>query len=456
MMLSILDFVKTTQFGRYCRGCRIMCAMSIFPYGGSGFEVECKYVLDAIFKVAKAQGQVVWFQACKASDEKVFYMISHYVTHREMIQAGEKAHTKWQIMLCKEYIQYQSELVTANIGELMCRRRFIQWASNPTLCTWENVLSFEEAGTLWGLWVTDPRGNNVYAVKIGDVQYVRVETTIQMSSVQRIIRGKSIEGTTRSVKAPSIKDVEKATARLNMNHDHFGGMQFDMDSHAEGLIANMGANFEGIGAALTDVTKLLPEEPLEADDEEDPNKDEKDDQAANDDEDDDDSQPPPDEKDEKFADYNHYCLTKERTLEYQIDGILDKFDSEFKLLKALVAPLSQMTVEERQKYCRELTLTNVVIECAEAAMGEKIEEFTKAKAKYTSEVKEIKDDDKASSSAASSGHHGAIASAPPTATFGKMKHLLEMKALPKLVHCRIQATSDYKVLALEVKKDTVF
>ena len=81
-------------------------------------------------------------------------------------------------------------------------------------------------------------------------------------------------------------------------------------------------------------------------------------------------------------------MTNERTLEYQIDAVLDKFDSELKQLKSLVAPINKLSVEEREKYCRELILTSVVVECSEAVMDQNFDVLNRAKQRYSTEAKD--------------------------------------------------------------------
>ena len=122
---------KSAKGTRWCRGCRKQKAASDFLYGSTGIEKACNYILQNVYELAKAQGELAWLTAVKEDDEQIYQLIMHYREHKERIKIGDKAvNTKYVLAQAKEYVRAMTEVEIDHQHELMNLRRFCDWATD--------------------------------------------------------------------------------------------------------------------------------------------------------------------------------------------------------------------------------------------------------------------------------------------------------------------------------------
>ena len=150
-------------------------------------------------------------------------------------------------------------------------------------CTWEVVLTPDEARLKWEAWEKDKSSCPWLNTMHGDVWKVRVPKSIGMDFVNRNFRRNSIEAKVKTLKKPTGEQLAAASARLGNNMDMFGSAENMLDFSALGhgvLKAGGPRGAEGIGVTIGDVSDLV--QPGNQEEEQDEEEDEEDDDADKD------------------------------------------------------------------------------------------------------------------------------------------------------------------------------
>ena len=94
-------------------------------------EKSCAYILQNIYKLARAQGELQWLANVREDDEKIYQLIMHYREHKERIKIGDKPmNTKYILCQAKEYVRAMTEVEVDHQHELMNLMRCCDWATD--------------------------------------------------------------------------------------------------------------------------------------------------------------------------------------------------------------------------------------------------------------------------------------------------------------------------------------
>ena len=121
-LMSKHMFAWLVQFCmRWCRGCKKQRPANLFTYGSNNLDSECTYTLQSIWRQAKSQGEIQWFNESRDNDDQCALMISHYKQHRAQVTACDLlVNAKWLVATCQDFIRSVSQILRSDDGDMMC------------------------------------------------------------------------------------------------------------------------------------------------------------------------------------------------------------------------------------------------------------------------------------------------------------------------------------------------
>ena len=148
---------------RWCRGCAATVDIVPFHYDYLDLCVPCVYAKQVCQRIAKYQGTIInkeyvvaclwrwfsggvifqhvvvilwykgkeqWLSDAWLDADKSHTILKSYKDHRKAVYAGAKLPSSWPLLEVKNEFFKRTQTDINAEGELMCRRRFLQWAQD--------------------------------------------------------------------------------------------------------------------------------------------------------------------------------------------------------------------------------------------------------------------------------------------------------------------------------------
>ena len=253
---------QTKKGTRFCIACQKTLQIVDFQYDQPNICITCKYNLDCIYKVCANQSKLERYHENRKDSDKLVIMVKNYANHRKAVQGGEAA-GKWNIATVETEIAVQQGMQCTQGGELMCRRRFLEWVSDPKMCTWPKTLTREEADVRWSGWILDlPTSCPYLAYDVDFEVYIRVPTTTTLDFLTSLMRKNSVNAVVKQMKKPDKDAIERELSKLQMGLDKFGASDLQQNQTAMTMLkgGQTGEAFSDIAKTLPNITALVPEE----------------------------------------------------------------------------------------------------------------------------------------------------------------------------------------------------
>ena len=133
--------------------------------------------------------------------------------------------------------------------------------TDPRGCTWERVLTQDEALAMWMLWVSNlPSSCPHINFVTNNIQYIRVPTKVEVNFETSQMRSNSAEALVKRLKKPTTETIEREVSKLNIGLDTFGGKDVSAEAVGQQMVrSGVGQGFTGLAASLPDIKALVPE-----------------------------------------------------------------------------------------------------------------------------------------------------------------------------------------------------
>ena len=146
---------------RWCPGCRKRLPIADFDFD-CPMDRACKYNRDMLYTIAKNNselfllfcfvesahlhvlscvspkralksnpGDLVWFNSNKSDPDKLFFLLKNYRDHKAAVDKGTAAQQKFSFAQAKATIARIFSTEFKDNGEMMNKRRFCVWSSDP-------------------------------------------------------------------------------------------------------------------------------------------------------------------------------------------------------------------------------------------------------------------------------------------------------------------------------------
>ena len=122
------------QFVGYCRGDKKLLPATQVPSDSPILCAACRYIRDALSRQSKIQNCVAWFDEVFSSEEKTYTVIESYRLHRKNCKYYAGSLRTFPVLEIKSVMLKESGTDWAGEGELMNKRRWIQWSTDSFVC----------------------------------------------------------------------------------------------------------------------------------------------------------------------------------------------------------------------------------------------------------------------------------------------------------------------------------
>ena len=261
---------------RWCRGCGKKLDISMFSVSDPHHIPECKYALDQLYALAKAQGlttvntcafavlishvagELEWFKEQKADDRKVQGLIKNY---REFLKNTKSQGTKKTFSLAryKETLESVREDRIVDKGIMMTESQYLRFAQTHEFGP---QLKLGDAKLQWDTWAKDLKAAAAEGVlsdmKNGERRF-RVSVCTEVNISTGLNLKKSLELESKAQKAPDSEYLGK-TAQLIFKDGHkFGASEASLDERLAGMVASGGtSSLHGSLQQIGDLKALAP------------------------------------------------------------------------------------------------------------------------------------------------------------------------------------------------------
>ena len=129
------------QFVGYCRGDKKTLPATLFPSDSPFLCIACRYIRDALSRQSKIQCCVAWFDDVVSSEAKTYTVVESYRLHRNNCKYYAGSLRTYPILEIKFVMMKESGTDWAGEGELMNKRRWIQWSTDSFVCKMISLVS---------------------------------------------------------------------------------------------------------------------------------------------------------------------------------------------------------------------------------------------------------------------------------------------------------------------------
>ena len=114
---------------RWCRGEKKLVLVTLFAVNSPYLCRDCRYIRDAIRRLAIAQDCLAWYDQVFSSDEQTFVVCESYRLHRKNLKKHAGALRSYPILEIKHTMLKESGTDYAAEGEMMNKRRWVVWST---------------------------------------------------------------------------------------------------------------------------------------------------------------------------------------------------------------------------------------------------------------------------------------------------------------------------------------
>ena len=233
----------------------------------------CKQAIDNLSYAAKAQGQEDWWKQQRKDEASLRAVIKKY--QEQCPAPTEKGKTRGTFSLVKYIEEFQAKTAVINndVGEMMCRSRYVAWAQtyhNP-----EGVMTDKQAETRWaemeaaalsGEWLHDQKGpaKEQLQLRIQTSSQIIFQDEFSHAKVQHIQQQKDLKKASQAdVEAGRrslLRDHERGGLGKDGEHKDFGGIaQAMLQTAQQSTGARRESAFAGSGVFLPNMQSMQDE-----------------------------------------------------------------------------------------------------------------------------------------------------------------------------------------------------
>ena len=308
----------------------------------------CKTYLDRVYYTAKVQGKLDWYGEVRASDQKLFQVITTYKEKAPMDGTGKIARTKAAAMWTHLEVLVVKTVILRDVeGQFMYEKEYYAFAETYP----GGKLSEDDAKAQWLKWKqdsTDPDTrfppSDCDGPKSSPYRlWVKTATKLHFQVAQE--NQKQLQMSEKAKKDMSSVEIDQAHKRLLQDHETCAGAKSLTPDEMVHLMGTAGsgstdnAAFQGRMVDVGDVTTLLPEEKPKAQ-KEDGQHDDGDAPEEDDEGDDEESKKTPSDKSSKWLDWDAAISTYVRGEEKQIALLRKAVDKTLVEMKTLLDQIS--------------------------------------------------------------------------------------------------------------------
>ena len=247
----------TKKNNRQCRACLLWFPDEGMALGGFALDITCKYKVDCIYRIAKSQKRMDWYQAMRQNDVQLQECVAEY--KRRTSTAG-RAPSRCATLQALEEVVATTATIVDSIGEMMFERLYISFAESLE----GGKLTETQAKQQWLTWKTlaeepdskwpphDHKGpNNELRIWVKTKDVIKYRNMMEQRKV--------MQAKEKELKNASEEDVRKMHKQLQINHGTFQGMDSipDMSSSSVLMQAAVGGEcFNDRQMDLPDVSVL--------------------------------------------------------------------------------------------------------------------------------------------------------------------------------------------------------
>ena len=143
---------------KYCRGCGCSLPADQFALN-QNLHFECKKARDNVWKLAKRQNSLGWFQQVEQDEERFAQLLTRYKQQSSAGDSGGKSKGKFSLAAVKESWQASTQVLTDDVGEMMCEEEYFDFArtikggkhsSTQAKLKWDSMVS-DKKNQVWDL-----------------------------------------------------------------------------------------------------------------------------------------------------------------------------------------------------------------------------------------------------------------------------------------------------------------
>lgn len=215
---------------------------------GFQYDRACKRAYDSLFKLAKKQGQIEWWNATKSDCRLLKRAIREYNAQCPGGVGRGRVRGTWSIAVYQEALRSESSVETRGQGQMMWKEEWVMWAASVA----GGFKSRARALSEWDGWVN----NMDYMVHDmggpeGEELRFRVVVKTLVDSVNSIVAVKQMELTGKTVKKAGAKEIAELKDSVLAGHDDVAGVQsVEYSGFAKALAANTEADDTPFSSAL--------------------------------------------------------------------------------------------------------------------------------------------------------------------------------------------------------------
>ena len=113
---------------RFCRGCQTNLPVDQFALNQT-LHFACKKARDCVYKIAKRQNMIGWFQEVEQDEDRFVLLLKRYKDRMpEAEGGGRKANTKFNLAALKETWEASTGVFKDDVGEMMCAEEFMEFS----------------------------------------------------------------------------------------------------------------------------------------------------------------------------------------------------------------------------------------------------------------------------------------------------------------------------------------
>lgn len=240
---------------------------------------------------------LAWFEEVFADEEKTYTVCESYRLHRKNAAHLTGSLRQYPVLEVKACMMKETGTDYRGEGEMMNKRRWIQWSTDslfcmfiqclarcclpnmfflflficlsafvvfgedPNQCTYPKVLQLQEADAQWNKWEMERETDrSIFWMMLDHVLHIRISVRYTMDFRTSSTRQNRAEALIKSIKRADSSKLAEEANKLGTGMESFGDMNVDMHAEAFAMVksgADPQSAFADLAASIPDVTSML-------------------------------------------------------------------------------------------------------------------------------------------------------------------------------------------------------